>query len=346
MKKLKIDAKAIQKREEKPHLDSIDELLAEEHYGKYVVIKKKEQRVSQRMYLSFSHHLEYYKKRKELGIENRGNEPKEYEYHLFTKYPENKAFISDVLLHILPTRKEYARTQSILIALGSYVEIMLKNNIKMNNFDDIKTEHQRLVWESLKNNHRIEMLSLFFSAIASISDKFRWQNPTKKRNSKNIKALETTVIYQIDRYAKLQIKEIMARRKEYLGWTNEYAEKDLFSLENLAHTYYSYLKKHGNNSGGRIIILRKLSITLYNVDLKSWKHIIKGKHFYIDKKQEQIHLELQELATQGIDIWIQDERMFALWYSELCPDFPFNKEIQPKYKEVYTNIHKYTGLSY
>ena len=345
MKKLKIDTKTTYASMKTPHLDILDTCMAQEHYGMYLMVKKGQMsnRASLRVYLSYEHHREYYeaRARRPEVYQDIGMPPSVFVYHIFTQYPDHVDFLRDVLSHLFPVRERFARTKSILQAMSIYLSIMHSQQIRLKSLMDIRTEHQELVWSQSVSPEKTEILSLFFAAVGAASEEFRWKRPPTSGKKKSLAAVDTSVIYQIDYWAKKDIDRIRRRRKEYQGWIAEYEERTLFSLENLSHTYYAFMTSHGDNTAGVISHLRKMAKVLYGVDLRSWEKIRKGEYFYKSSKQRKEHIRLKSLSEKGEDIWITNEKMFAIWLHELSPNFPFSKEIQPKYRRVYTSLRAF-----
>ncbi len=336
MKKLKIKYLEEDLSSNEIHIDRSDKTLSKEHLGFYLVVKihKSSVRKSPRIYLSREHQKEYYKKKVELGISTYNRKVSISKSHLFNLHPDYISFIKMVLKDIFTEQVEIGRASDIIHGIGLFIDVYKEECLNFKSVIDIKTSHQQISYKSYTKKVNKKKLSSFFYAIKKSFPTYSVISTISKK-TKRIKALPSSTVYQIDYFARYEMTDIIKRKNEYDDWMKEFNRiENFFSLENLAKTYYYRCK---NFSEEKIFTskLRKLCLTLYEVDLKCWHRIRYGQYKYKTEKDSLNHQQLLELAKKGINIDISSEKMFAFWNKALIHDWPFNKKIKQNFISIY-----------
>jgi len=322
------------------HFDHKDTLLAKEHLGQYLVttLPKKSRKRTNRVYLSYKPHKEYFEQRKDRGEVLQGISAKPNDLHLYDRFPEHTQFIRNVIEIAVPDIMSYYLTEDFLRGFGICLLIFDHLNISLQTIDELTNTIQRKVIENISKVTKVEnnrsMLRYFFGTIEQyVEDFIALDIPGTTSIDPSIEAYPSSVIYQMDYYARKELERLKKRHLEYKSWIEELDKKELFVLENLACTYYNL----DQTSRAFKQQINRISKSLHNTDLKSWKSQDKGKFTYISNKQKQQHQNLLKLSKKGIDIEIKDEKMFALWMKTIHPDWPFDQTVNKKYKEIYTH---------
>ncbi|MCG3684520.1 hypothetical protein [Aliarcobacter butzleri] len=318
--------------------DKVDTLLSKEHIGYYIIGKSSFEYLNPRIYLCLDKHKEYYFARQKRKDKFFYSIPKLSEKHLFTHFPEYKSLINEILdnMFILDVSKD--TLEKIIKGAYHFFKSLKSIGIILNSIHDINDAIQVKVCKELDNNNAgittKTNLRKFFSFLEKFVKNFK-SISFSNMIYENIKALPSSVVYQLDYFARIELNEIMNKVNEYENWMEELKTIELFSIENLARTYYEKLDRLGNSANSSNNIYKKIAINLHNINLNSWSrkngNIIK----YHNQEQEKTHKKLVEISRKGINIELNNEKMFAFWYKTLFPNYPFSKEIDDKYKFIY-----------
>lgn len=318
--------------------DKTDTLLSREHIGYYITGKSSFEYLNSRIYLCFDKQKEYYFARKQRKEKFFYSTPKLSEKHLFTHFPEYEYLIKEILnnMFILDVNKD--TLEKIIKGAYHFFKSLKSKGIILNSINDTNDEIQVKVCKELDNNLASITTKTNLRKFFSFLEKFVKNFKSISFNNmlyKQIKALPSSVVYQLDYFSRIELNEIINKVNEYDNWMEELKTMELFSIENLAKTYYERLDKLGNSSNSLNRVYNKIAINLYNINLNSWStkngNIIK----YQNQEQEMIHKKLIEISKQGINIELNNEKMFAFWHKTLFPNYPFSKEIDDKYKFIY-----------
>ncbi|MDM5263574.1 hypothetical protein PF327_05125 [Sulfurovum sp. XTW-4] len=352
-KKLNITGKSLAQYNEKntrSHFDSVVPDYAEEHYGYYLIYKGNDETSSNQSRLYFStKHLKEFK----ISIgETNGLEkctveksPKQY---LIDLYPEYEDFIIDTMIRIVPKNLSITSCREYIWGCGLFLAAMKLHSYDLEKLSDVTNEMQDEAWNSLsKIDHAKNSkahLQTFFGKLSLHSDKIT-QQFRKGEKKKSKLGYPTTTIYQLDYYARQDIKRIMKRVSEYQQWENEFTSIGyLFSLENLAKTYYENLENIVKIDRTQV---RKLAKVLYNVELKCYiqakdneTHLRPYRYRYENLEQELKHKKLLELSKSGKNITMNDERMMTFWLLELL-----ESPLAHTFKDKYANLFSFSSLS-
>jgi hypothetical protein len=310
-------------------------LFALEHYGHYIMGIKKERSI--RIYLTENKYLEFVEERinrKEYYYPKKINSSKVF---IYTKYPQYTDFIKDAI-NLMVDTKSYSIIIRRLNGFIIFLEQYKKLDLQINSIIEIDNEIEKIIYKlaeksDLKKKDKINLRG-FFGFLEKINLSFNSINYFDNLVYHKTKALHSTIIHQLEYYSILEIKKIIKNVEEYYNWKEEFKNIKLFSLPNLAKTFYDNieLKKLKYQSNVKI---NELSNELYSIDLIQWKERRGDKYRYTNEEQMLKHLELKQIAEDGININIENEKMFFFWFNEVVPDYPFNNQVQDKYKKVF-----------
>lgn len=322
------------------HLDHKDTLLAKEHFGQYLIttLSKKSRKRTSRIYLAYKPHKEYFEHRKQKGESLQGVAAQPNKLHLLDRFPQHIEFIRNVITTAVPNIMSYHLTEDFLRGLGTCLLVFDHLKISLKSIDELTNKIQKKVIENISKVSKVKndrnMLRYFFGTIEKYVEGFTAMDiPKTSSIDQSIEAYASSVIYQMDYYARKELKRLKKQHLEYKEWIKELDKKELFSLENLACTYHNPTQK--NRAFKHQI--NRISKTLHNTDLKSWESQENGKFTYISEKQKQQHQNLLGISKKGIDIEIKDEKMFALWMKTIHPNWPFDQTVDEKFREIYTH---------
>lgn len=330
----------------RPHYDKVNDIFADEHYLHYLVVKnaKSEKRISNRLYISYSEDKEFYETYypKIHGSINKSFDNHSNKLHLFTIFPEHKNYISKLVFELVDENLSRKTVENVLKGFSFFIEVMLENNISLPNIDNFEQMHQKLVHRALEtaeiSKSYKNYISTFFSFISKKNKQFRHKNISSRQEGEiGIEGLSLDTVFTLDFCASNELDLIISRVNEYKSWINEFASTELFSLENLAYTYFKNREELGRIGSAQNKILNKLSIALHKVNLQCWTRS-KGKtiYYYASEDDRKRHAELSEIKKKGVDIGLNSEKMFALWHHEICPNWPHDQEMLPIFSNIWT----------
>lgn len=326
------------------HYDHKDNLFAKEHMGQYLIVtlSKKSRKSTSRVYLSYKPHKEYFEYRRKSGKVLPGSRVKPNNLHLLDRFPKHNQFIHNVINTAVPHVISVHLTEDFLRGFSIFLLVLDYLHITLTNINEITNEIQKKVIENLhkvlKYKNDRSMVRYFFGTIEIYVENFIAIDIAKASNiDKSIEAYPSSVIYQMDYYARKELKRLKKRHLEYKEWIKELEAKELFSIENLAHTYYNPKQK---NRGFKKLI-NHISTVLHGENLKCWRRVEHGKYYYSNRNYEHKHLELLNISKNGKDLTIKNEKMFALWMKTIHPNWPFDHKVDKKYKKIYTNDNSF-----
>lgn len=340
-KKLKLpnDFKSKDQRkkiEEQPHFDIDCSIYAEKHYGAYLIVqnsaKADQTRKHNRFYLDAEKELEFLLKTGygQQGL-NKANHTVKH-FHLFTEYPKHQRLIQ-ILISKIKRYEKRNTVRDLLYGIGIMLNLFESANKEIPNHPNKfnADTHQKHLYESvlagrISVKNQIRALGAIWSfirhsfnnkAIGILPNQVSPQRP--QVNSSEVKDNEITleVLFQLDYYSQMELGHIITKAKEYKKWIEELDKHgELFSRANLLRTCYNYKGKKS---------IRQLYILLYKEEPLCLNS---------DKKR---HKKLLDIAKNGIDISVKNEKMFAWWHKTLFPNWPFVKKIKEPYNNIFTN---------
>lgn len=326
----------------KKHFDTVDSTYAKEHYGTYLIYRQTAEttKIHSRIYMSSANNIEFIKALQEAGHKKIHSSNQVYKKNVLDLFPQYSNFIIDSLLQIVPENSNESTIREYLHACGLFLKAMQKNNIPLNTLQDITNEHQNILWNTISelqlNRANKTHLTAFFNRISELIPHFTSKRNVGRRIRKPIKGLPTTTLYQLDLCARKELNYVINRAQEYQQWMEEFKTIKLFSLENLAKTYFDNVEL-GNKGTSLNLIIRKIALLQYQIDLRCWVRCVSPGVFRYKKGQEKEHKKLLVLAQKGINITINNEKMFAFWHKELITDWPFNRSIKECYKTLFVD---------
>lgn len=329
------------------HLDRVDKLLSEEHYGYYLICTATKSRLTfnSRVYLSYKHKREYYRKKALEKAHARNiykRKPVKSKTIIFDENKDYLQLIIDVYERVFTDIKRLRLTESIIDGLKYSIDIFRTNNIQINSIDDINIKQLRLIEKSLLENdfHKRKIsVSRFFSEIAKVNNTLGKQFinlkiTPKKNNSNKDLALSSTVIYQLKMYSEDEFEFIMNRVNDYQKWCEQFNKHPFFSIKNILKTLLSEDKKYKMPFFN--VLLFKLKKD-FNIDGSILFYSrTKLKRLSIDERKN-INSKIEELKNKsigGIDLLIKEEKFALYWFLLFAPKYPYRKEISLEFKNI------------
>lgn len=351
---------------ERPHFDVDIDKFSEDHYGLYLIVsntaKTDKERNHNRIYLDLKAQNEFFKylptEIKSIRFIPTYNKP--LDMHVLTLHPNHKNLIMTIIKKIKRNEKRrYVR--DLLYGLNHVLNIFenakikipnnpqdflvevhqeyLKNNI-LNGQITIKTHKMNIgtTWAFIKDNFnkKLSQLPITESSQTILNNLVKSQDEQlvdEYENDKDEITLE--MLFQLDYYSQIELENIIKRRKEYLKWIEELEENErngkyFFSQANLLKTFYNH---------PRSLNIRKLYIRLHGEDPQLWNpyrkkdkgYVMFNGKIYHSKQALARHKELQLIAEEGMDLSINNEKMFAWWHFKLYPQYPLDKNIVAEY---------------
>ena len=349
-------AKSQKQIQQQNHFDTVNPLLAEEHYCKYLIVKNVNSvnMFHNRQYICYESMIEFLTVNGlNNGMLNAGKKRGMTDIHLISRFPMHSQFVKETIFALVEPYKQRTNVGNILRGFGHFLSVL--ENIDWKTIDEINGKHLKEIEKDAKSNSysksKLSSCTAFLNAVKAYANK-DFQVPNYKKygfeNSKK-NELSLAISWQCDLYACKELDETMKLVNEYKEWMSklkdiqaQYSEEELkqhrglFSLENLIFTYFDNLDNYGSAANGPNMVIRRAAKALYNLELKVWKN--SRGHTELDRKKE---LELRKNSEHGINITISDERMFAIWHKVVVPDYPLNSEFLPKYSFIQDNFQQW-----
>lgn len=343
------------------HLDIVNPLLAEEHYGQYLIVKNdlSDRFKHSRQYLHHEALLEFLEA-SEVNpslIENQRNNGIA-SIHLISLFREQQDMIV-ATLHALVDEGSSRSSVLYLLAGFSHLLIVLKKlNMPLTSMNEIDGVLLKALMKDAKVNTYFKYSLRSCSALlrlvrAYYGKEFEVPN-LQKYGALNIdekQELSMEVSWQLDIYACKELNETIRLVQEYKEWMRELEEIQapftqeeldmhggIFTLKNLIFSYFENVELYGRTIGGLNQSIRLIALSLYGIELKVWKNSHPNK-----EEKEAIAL-LKKRGEGGYNITITDERMFAMWHKVIAPDFPFETTLLPQYAFLNKSFHNWRSI--
>lgn len=334
----------------KRHFDYNNSIYAEEHYGKYLIVKNTriDTNKHNRIYMSrvdqiafIKHPDNIYKEDTRQAAEKKFKNPTKF--HVLDTFPKYEKFIWN-LLSKLDNKSTRPYTTSIVKGLGSILHTLINSdeNLMLKDSDSFNHSHHAAIQESVNNG-----TSGYFDYISAT-----WKFIVKSRTNQDLPlsfskpesnetkyAVPPDVVYQLDYYSQIELEKIIDNITQLNEWLKEYnCIDELFSLKNLAYTHYHA----GGNQPAFNFTLNRIAKELHGVDLKCYRQIKydqSGKKYfaYITKEQEKEHKKLLTIAKGGMNLNICNEKMLIFWLKRISYNFPFLTEYNKPFNKVWTS---------
>lgn len=319
------------------HFDYADQLLAKEHYGKYLVVKnaKSDFTIGNRLYLcrdSLKEYLSF------IGDKTRLVKIKDQPSHtqILTSHKEYKNLIIDVLWKVLKADKSRKVAIALVTGFNLVLEMLKINEYIPSVLEEFDAKHFDIVKQevsaNLYNDSQIKCISRFISAISQHSEKNLplLRLGQYRSGFNNNEAISSSIVFQLDFYAQKDIDETVKRATEYNIWMKELEAIELFSLSNLAHTFYGNIENLGGDKASSLNSpINRIAQLLHNEDLRCWSYRKRGIIKYENEERKERHRELLEIGKSGININICTEKMLAMWHKTLAPNYPYEGIAEP-----------------
>lgn len=337
---------------DRKHFDSVDSTFSEEHYGKYLVVKNtaSNQQDHNRYYLNFETHLEFQefnmsRKGPLVFLKNNGIT----DTQLLSRFPEQHDFIWSELTLLIEEFTSRRKVEVLLRGFGHLLSVFNKYKIALSSLEELDGDHL----ETLENDAKegaysrttlknctgfLRLTIACYRKMLHIPalDKYGVQTSGKDE-------LSLAVSWQCDIYACQELDKTIQRVNEYRGWMRELKEMQapfhkeelahhggLFTMKNLVFTVFDNFDTFGGVSGNLNKPFYKAIKQLYDIDLKD----IRERAKQVGGKEA----EIRKLGEGGVNITVNDERMFAIWHKVIAPEYPFKKTILPQYAFVQASL--------
>ncbi|UPT78164.1 hypothetical protein MN086_03225 [Sulfurovum sp. XGS-02] len=328
------------------HFDYVDDLYAKKHYGEYIIVKHSEaENIStSRVYLSNDAQVEYYLGRKKRGDKLFNCVPAVGKVNLFDLFPQYKTFIKSTISYIIQDRQHSSTVMHYLIGFNIFLSALKSHDIVINEFKEITNEHHALTYNYIKvtegtNNYTMRNVRSFFGVVELNLEHFITTRIPRLGIDNSILALSSTVSFQISYFSEVEISKIIKRVNEYKEWMKEYENIELFSLKNLAKTYYESQGSTEKRPFG--VTVNSICIDLHGINLKYWIRRSRREYVYKNLYQKKMHEEMLEYCKDGTNIDVVDEKMYAFWHKEIYPDWPFTRTLAKKFDSSQIKYFRY-----
>lgn len=315
------------------HFDKKNNLLAEEHYGYYLITKLTKSQSGHnldRLYLSYKHKLEFYKGFSEKGEYFYNKKPIKTKNEIYDYKKEYKQFIDSIIKELFSEQKTQAITIKILRGLSLFLEFSHKENISLNCLNDIDKVSQKNSYTIVKIAEDLRCLYFFYTQVSCFMKNFLIIKKPILFNTESKKSLSSSITYQIEKFLKIDIEDTISKVDEYNYWLQCIEKENIFRIENIVKTFIDEITYKTENRYFFINLLsRKIKYEL-GIEINT---TLSKKSILNEIKKEQNH-KLYELSKEGKNLVIKNEKMHALWHKELFPEWPHCKRINKSYGEV------------
>lgn len=326
-------------KDNRVHFDRIDNTLAEKHYGYYLIcsVSKSSQVKNSRTYISFKHKKEYYRYKAKQDNSIYKRTPVKNKTLILNNNKDYELLISDVIKRIFIEVKKLRLTESILEGLNYTISVFRSHKIKVNTLDEITIKYFRLVENSVVSTDNMVIkisASRFFNEVTKVNPSlgkqffnFQIDNTKPYSNKRQNAALPSTVLYQLSFFAEKYFQEIMKKVKDF----KEYSKMSFFSLENMLTTLMTEDRK------GKSLFVRILLVKLkqeLNIDasvLLYSENQILNMNKKDSVKAMNKRSELKKMSYSGVDILKKELNYSLTWFSELFPNYPYDKKVLSRY---------------
>ncbi|WP_375724638.1 hypothetical protein LXN10_04040 [Arcobacter sp. KX21116] len=331
------------------HFDRVDNTLAKEHYGYYLIcIATKSSLIkNSRVYLSYKHKKQYYKSKGAqnlLGENIYKRKPIKSKTIIFDDNKDYESLIIDTINRVFIDIKKSRLTESIIDGLKYCIDVFRKNAINVESIEEINIKQFRLVEKSLlENNERKEKrisVSKFISEVAKINNSLGKQFINLKTTPKSYKsntfdmAIPSTVLFQLYKYAVEEFEINKNKVNSYNTWSNQFNNYSFFSLENILKTLLSEDKKY------KMPFLNILLFRLkkdFNIDGSVLLYSKTKMNRLTTKEIQNINRQIESLKNKsigGIDLLTKESHFALYWFLLFVPEYPYRKDTSLEYKNL------------
>jgi len=329
------------------HFDYLNPVFAEEHYGKYFIVKNgngDDLSPHNRFYLCNKSRLEFMKTYCQEAVMVSHSKQQVALTELITLYPEQEIFVKRILNLFLGDKPSRKYAIKVATGFGLMLEIFNNRGIELKSIDEFTGKHIKALRKGAdEGGYSKDRLIALTSFLLLVNERFSLKlsvgnfRKYAKQRCEHPTELSLAVTWQLDIYAQREIKENINRFKEYKKWMKELNEiNDFFCIDNLAHSYFANIEQFGHQKAStRNRPFKNIAQVLHGIELQCWKERKNGKPVYACEADLEREKDLRKKAKNGVNITINDERMFAMWHQTVAPNYPYESDFLPKYKEVF-----------
>lgn len=338
------------------HFDTVNPLLAEDHYGKYLIVKNDHsgKEKHNRFYLCHAAIVEFFEASKAMSLVVKNLKDNGISStHLISLFPEQKDMIITTLYAFIDKGSPRSLVVKLLMGFSHLLMVLKKFKITLTSLNEIDGNILKALVKDAKNNeysrHSLKSCSQFLRQVRSYYGK-EFEVPNLQQYGAVMneakEELSLEVSWQLDLYACKELDETINLVEEYKKWIRDLEEIQapftceeldhhggIFTLKNLIYSYFENIDLLGKKSAKHNQIIRKIALSLYDIELRVWK-------YQRGKSKQDIGMEtmLREQSKGGINITIQNERMFAIWHKVIAPDYPHVKAMLPRYSFLHKSL--------
>ncbi|MDD2265468.1 hypothetical protein [Sulfuricurvum sp.] len=340
------------------HFDTVNPILAEEHYGKYLVVKnnRSDRMRHNRQYIHHQAMIEFLKASKEniTIIENQ----KKFgmaSTHLMSLFPKQQDMIVSTLYTLVDEGRSRSSIRSLLEGFSHLLMVHKKLNISLTSLSEIDGITFKVLVKDAKENtytrHILQCCTQFLRLVCTYYGielevpslvSYGVVNMGKKQE------LSLAVSWQLDIFACKELDATIELVQEYKQWMYElemiqatFTKQELdkhggiFTLKNLIFSYFENINLYGKGSSGINDSIRSAALALYGIELKI------NKTSHPNKEENERMSLLRKQGEGGFNITIRDERMFAFWHKIIVNDPLFGTTLLPQYSFLYKSFQSW-----
>ena len=299
--------------------------------------------VNPRIYLSFKHKEEYFKKKYEEGDRWYKKTPKKSRNEIFDTNTAYIGFIKNVLNKAFEKKNSYQKTQSFLRGLSRLIKFYKKEKRILYSVEEILQSDIVSLYETLATSKALKkndvlnldclfgLINMSHPQIYLIKKELYAKIKPKEKN----KAIPSSVIYQLEKYIQEEYKYTKNLLEEYWEWNNEFIDSNFIKASDLLKTVLKFYENNSEKYPNDYIKLLTLKLQYdygINCDFLAYSEY-EFKKFSFEKKNH-ISLrkrELEKIALSGENIDFKNIKYALYWLKELFPKFPFSNVISDKY---------------
>ncbi|MEA1893113.1 MAG: hypothetical protein U9N33_10455 [Campylobacterota bacterium] len=363
-KKLQFDLteNKLSKNDTRVHFDKEDSLLAEEHYGYYLMSTSTSAGGGNinRVYLS-SKHRDEYMDRKRNGKKTKTPQGT---YYLFNNHFNYLSLIKNTINIIFTERLTNSVTRKYINGFNIFLDslgvrgrdIEFFNEIALSDVNHIidyietlRTFGKEDYWAITYFLHQSSLINSFVkNKLEEIKEKL---DAEKENNDSNL-ALPSSVIYQLEYHIKKEFGELKITAENKNNWLIEYSNGSYMSKENILKTIFYFLEDKSIKNQRQTLLL---SLLLYKLKIDFKTDIIdfiqtpvNTVRMYGKEKRKKYFDEYnkyKEMSDSGVYLLSENKEKFSLyWLINIFPDYPYIKEPCELYSEIVKNMDAYKQM--
>lgn len=357
-KKLKFDLteNKLSKNDTRVHFDREDDLLAEEHYGYYLMSTPTSAGGGNinRVYLSSKHREEYIDKKRN----GKKTKTPQGALYLFNNHFNYLSLIKNTIDIIFTERLMNGQTRKYINGFNIFLDSLRVRRRHIESFNEIglsDVNHIIEYIESLRTFRKedywaityfLHQSSLINSFVKNKLEEIKETIDAEKENNGSNLALPSSVIYQLGYHIKIEFEELKVIADNKQKWLAEYSNGSYMSKENILKTMFDYLEDESIKNQRQTLLLSLLLYKLkidFNTDIGDFICIPVNKvRMYGKIKRKQYFDEYnkyKEMSDSGTNLLSENKEKFSLyWLIEIFPDYPYVKEPCEQYSKIVKNM--------